>query len=124
MTVMQRSSISPQEFVIRVLAVSAGLTLLAYLLSSVFHFHLGLVLCVLGVLSMGMGNFLSLPARRYERQSGIKHYSLFQLPAPEEYIAGNRFTARHAVSFYSFENALLVAGFIILLGGVIILFYR
>jgi hypothetical protein len=32
------------------------------------------------------------------------------------------FIARHAASFYSIENALLLAGFVILLGGLIILF--
>ena len=119
---MQRSSISPIDFVIRILAVGAGLVVLAYLLSSGFNLRLGLVLFFLGILSMGLGNMLSLPARRYERLHGIRHINLFKLPTPEEYIAGNLFTARQAASFYCFENALLLGGFIILLVGLLILF--
>ncbi len=122
MNAIPRSSISPQSFVTRILAVSGGLLLFAYFLSSDFHLHLGLVLFLLGVLSMVMGNLLNLPARRYERQCGIKHFSLFQMPTPEEYIAGNRFTTPHAVSFYCFENVLLLAGISILVIGLILLF--
>jgi hypothetical protein len=119
---MQRSSISPIDFVIRILAVGAGLVVLAYLLSSGFNLRLGQVLFFLGILSMGLGNMLSLPARRYERLHGTRHINLFKLPTPEEYIAGNLFTARHPASFCSFENALLLGGFIILLVGLLILF--
>jgi hypothetical protein len=121
-TAMQRSSISPLDFVTRILAVCAGLVLFASLLSSGFNLHLGMVLFVLGILSMGIGNLLGLPARRYERNCGVKHFNLFQLPAPEEYIAERLFTARHASSFYSFENSLLLAGFIALLVGLVVLF--
>jgi hypothetical protein len=98
------------------------LVVLAYLLSSGFNLRLGLVLFFLGILSMGLGNMLSLPARRYERLHGIRHINLFKLPTPEEYIAGNLFTARQPVSFYCFENALLLGGFMILLVGLLILF--
>jgi hypothetical protein len=119
---MQSSSNSPTNFVIRILAIGAGLVVLAYLLSSGFNLRLGLVLFFLGILSMGVGNMLSLPARRYERLHGIRHINLFKLPTPEEYIAGNLFTARHPASFYCFENALLLGGFIILLVGLLILF--
>jgi hypothetical protein len=118
---MQRSSISPIDFVIRILAVGAVLVVLAKLLSSGFNLHLGLVLFFLGILSMGLGNMLSLPARRYERLHGIRHINLFKIPSPEEYIAGNLFIARHPASFYCFENALFLGGFIILLAGLIIL---
>jgi hypothetical protein len=118
---MQRSSISPFEFVIWILGAGAVLVVLARLLSSGLNLHLGLVLFVLGIASMGVGNLLSLPARRYERSCGIRHFTLFKLPAPEEYIAGNLFTARHAATFCSFENALLLAGFIILLVGLFLL---
>jgi len=119
---MQRSSISPLDFAIRILAVCAGLAVFANLLSFGFNLRLGLVLFILGILSMGIGNMLSLPARRYERRSGIRHVNLFQLPSPEEYIAGNFFTARHPATFYCFENALLLAGFIIVLVGLLLLF--
>jgi hypothetical protein len=119
---MQRSSNSPIDFVIRILAVGMGLVLLAYLFSFGFNLRLGLVLFFLGILSMGLGNMLSLPARRYERLHGIRHINLFKLPTPEEYIGGNLFTARHAASFYCFENALFLGGFIILLVGLLILF--
>ena len=119
---MQRISISPLDFMIRVLAACAGLGVLAYLLASGFHLRLGLTFFILGGLSMGIGNMLSLPARRYERRSGVRHVNLFQLPAPEEYIAGKLFVARHALSFYCFENVLLLAGLVILLIGLMILF--
>ena len=118
---MQRSSISPIDFVIRILVVGAGLVVFAYLLSSSFHLRLGLVLIWLGTVSMGLGNLLSLPARRYERLHGIRHINPFKLPTPEEYIAGNLFTARHPASFYCLENALLLGGFIILPAGLLIL---
>ncbi len=97
--------------------MGVGLVVLAYLLSSGFNLRLGLVLFFLGILSMGLGNMLSLPARRYERLHGIRHINLFKLPMPEEYIGGNLFTARHPASFYCFENALLLGGFIILVVG-------
>jgi hypothetical protein len=122
MTNMQSRSISPFDFVIRILGVGAVLVVLANLLSSGFNLGLGLVLSTLGILSMGIGNMLGLPTRRYERRSGMRHVNLFQLPAPEEYIAGNLFTARQAASFYCFENALFLAGFFILLIGLFILF--
>jgi hypothetical protein len=119
---MQRHTISPLDFVIWILGIGAVLTLLANLLSSGFNLHLGLVMFILGFTAMVAGNMLGLPARRYERRCGIRHVNLFQLPSPEEYIGGNILTARHAASFYSFENALLLAGFIILLSGLFILF--
>ena len=121
-TNMQKSSISPLDFVIRLLALGAGLMVFAILLAAGFNLHPGLTLFILGIFAMGAGNILSLPARRYERRRGIRHVNLFQLPSPEEYIAGNSFTATHAASFCSFENALLLAGFIDLLIGLIILF--
>ena len=119
---MQKSSTSPFGFILRILAVGAVLVACAYLLSSGFNLRLGFVLFALGFLSMGIGNMVSLPARRYERRNGIRHFTLFKLPAPEEYIAGRLFTAKHAANFCSFENALLLAGFIILLVGLFILF--
>ena len=112
---MQKSSISPLDFVIQLLALGAGFMVFASLLCAGFNLHPG-------IFAMGAGNILSLPARRYERRRGIRHVNLFQLPSPEEYIAGNSFTATHAASFCSFENALLLAGFIDLLIGLIILF--
>jgi hypothetical protein len=122
MTDMTRSSISPFYFLIQILTVSAGLAVMSYLLASGFNLRLGLVLFFMGILSMGLGNMLSLPARRYERLHGIRHINLFKLPAPEEYLVGNLFIARQAASFYCFENALLFAGFIILIVGLLILF--
>ena len=119
---MQRSSITLLDFLLWILGAGAIMVVLANLLSSGFNLHPGLALFVLGILSMGIGNMLSLPARRYERRIGIRHVNLFRLPSPEEYIGGNRFTAKHAAPFYCFENALLMAGFIILLIGLFILF--
>jgi hypothetical protein len=121
-TDMQRSAISPQDFVIRILVVGAGLVLLGNLLTLGFKIQFGLALSILGILSMGIGNILSLPGRRYERRYGIRHANLFRLPAPEEYVAEKLFVARHPASFYSFENVLLFAGLIILLIGLIVLF--
>ena len=108
MTDIRRSSISPLDFVIRSLGVSFGLMVIANLLASGFNLRLGLALFILGILAMGIGNLLGLPARRYERRCGIRHINLFKLPAPEEYIAENRFTAKRAASFYCFENVLLL----------------
>jgi hypothetical protein len=122
MTEMPRTAISQKDFWITILAVSVGLIVLSYLLASGLNVHLGLVLSILGILSIGTGNLLSLPARRYERRLGIRHINLFKLPSPEEYIAGNLFVARHSTSFYCFENVLLLAGFIDLLIGLVILF--
>ncbi|MGE5462090.1 MAG: hypothetical protein ACM3PS_01960 [Syntrophothermus sp.] len=119
---MQRNAFSPIAFVISILVVSAGLVVFANLLASGFRFHLGLVLLVLGILSMCIGNILGLPARRYERHSGIRHMNLFKIPAPEEYIAGNLFVSRNPASFYSLENVLFLAGLIILLISLFILF--
>jgi hypothetical protein len=121
-TDMQRSAFPPQNFVISILAVGAGLGILGNVLALGFKIHLGLALFILGILSMGIGNILSLPGRRYERRSGIRHINLFKLPAPEEYLAEKLFVAKHSAPFYSFENALLFAGFIILLIGLIVLF--
>lgn len=119
---MQRISISPISFLLRILVVSTGLMVLGNLLASGFKMPLGPVFLVLGILFMGIGNLLGLPARRYERQCGVRHINLFKFPAPEEYIAGNLLTARHAASFCCFENAVLLAGMIILVIGFVILF--
>jgi hypothetical protein len=113
---------SPLSFVIKILVVSMVLVLFASLLATGFNLRLGLVLFVFGILAMGIGNLLGLPARRYERRSGIRHVNLFKLPSPEEYIADNMLVARHATSFYCFANALLLAGIIILLIGLLVLF--
>jgi hypothetical protein len=120
---MQKILISPKmDFVFEILFVSAGLVVFANFLASGFNLRFGLVLAILGILSMGIGNILSLPNRRYERYNGTRPFNIFKLPSPEEYIAGKLFIARHAASFYSIENALLLAGFVILLGGLFILF--
>jgi hypothetical protein len=119
---MRRSIISPIDFLLRILGVSAGLIVLANLIASGFNLHFGLVLFILGVLAMLIGNVLSLPARRYERRNGIRHINLFQLPTPEEYVAENLFVAPKAIPFCSFENAMLLSGFVILAIGLIILF--
>jgi hypothetical protein len=122
MTEAQRTAISQKDFWITILGVSVGLVVLAYLLASGFNVHLGPVLFILGIISIAIGNLLSLPARRYERRFGIRHINLFKLPSPEEYIAGNLFVATHSTSFYCFENILLLAGFIDLLIGLFIIF--
>jgi hypothetical protein len=119
---IQRTSISPFGFVIRIVAMSVGLVLIANLIASGFNLHFGLALFILGILAMSIGNVLSLPARRYERRSGIRHINLFQLPTPEEYVAEKLFVTRRAIPFYSFENAMLLSGFTILAIGLIILF--
>jgi len=119
---MQKSSISLIDFLLRVLGVSTGLIVFANLVASGFKLHLGLVLFFLGILSMGIGSMLNLPARRYQRSHGYRHVNLFKLPAPEEYIAGNLFVARNPAPFYCFQNVLLLAGFAVLFIGLILLF--
>ena len=69
---MQKSSISPLDFVIQLLALGVGFMVLASLLSAGFNLHPGLTLIILGIFAMGAGNILSLPARRYERRRGIR----------------------------------------------------
>ncbi len=119
---MQRSSISPIDFLLRILGVSAVLIVLANLVAYGFRLHFGLVLFILGIVAMFIGNLLGLPARRYDRRCGIKHINLFQLPAPEEYIAEKMFSVRTSNSFYSLENAVLLGGIVILAIGLILLF--
>jgi hypothetical protein len=119
---MQRSAISPIDFLLRILGVSVGLLVLAKLMASGFNLHFGMVLFILGILAMLIGNVLSLPARRYERRYGIRHINLFQLPTPEEYVAEKLFVAPRTIPFYSFENAMLVSGLVTLAIGLIILF--
>ncbi len=119
---MQRSAISPIDFLLWILGVSAGLIVLANLVASGLSLHVGMVLFILGIVAMFIGNLLGLPARRYERRCGIKHINLFQLPAPEEYIAEKMFSARNTTSFYSLENAVLLGGIVILAIGLILLF--
>ncbi len=119
---MQRSIISPFDFLLRVLGVSAGLAVLANLVTYGFRLHIGLVLFILGILAMFIGNLLGLPARRYERRCGIRHVNLFKLPAPEEYIAEKLFIARSPSSFYSLENAVFLGGILILAIGLLLLF--
>ena len=118
---MKRDNLAPTDFMIRIVLVAAGLTLFAYAIAFGFHFNFGAVALLLGFVSMVTGNLLGLPSRRYERRNGIRHINMFKVPAPEEYVAGNLFVARNPAHFCSFENALLLAGFVILILGLIIL---
>jgi hypothetical protein len=117
----QKSSSELKNFIKKIIAVDIALILISVITALLLNQYFGLVLFGLGILASILGSYLGNAPPYHPQNLEMSELSPYERPVEKTRTEALHFV-KHTVSFYSFENAVLFAGVIAIVIGLLILF--